>query len=243
MSKAKNLLNEYLTELDRTAKTLSQLQERAETIRKARAARESVDEQIDALEQQTDELRDERERLKADYAAAMFEGSVSDQQRITRRRAAIDKELDRLRAEIVVHRESADVDQRVEVAEVRALLDSLKAPSYRELLEQLEPVLEQGKKEFNASLQAARNGLPNTYDTAHYKAVREQHDALYASQQASERYYAQKDRERRERLQRYGRGDSTDAVHASLGAPRKSQDGTMTVIESGRELSPYSLDH
>ncbi len=240
--KAKNLLNDYLTKLDRTAKTLSQLQERAERVRTQQDRHDAAQSEIEALESEAEALRDERERLKEDYAAAMFEGSLPNQQRITRRRAAIDKELDRIRAEILVLREAADVDQRVEVAEVLALLDSLKAPSYRQLLEQLQPLLEQGKKDFNASLQAARNGLPRTYDADHYRAVREQHDALYASQQASERYYARKDAERRERMQRYGRGDSTDAVHESLGTSRTTQDGTMTVIESGRELSPYSLD-
>ncbi len=226
---AQTILKTYTDQLSQVHKNLTELQRRADKVRTQQDQHDAAQSEIEALESEAEALRDEREHLKEDYAAAMFEGSVSDQQRITRRRAAIDKELDRLRAEIVAHRESVDVDQRVEVAEVRALLDSLKAPSYRELLEQLEPVLEQGKKEFNASLQAARNGLPNTYDAAHYKAVREQHDALYASQQASERYYAQKDRERRERLQRYGTADNTDQMHANMGARRRVADAQLTV--------------
>lgn len=234
------LLEGYETRTRKATQYLEKLQQRATDMRKVLTERESVHEQTSALEKQARELRGERERLKGEHAEALFEGSVSEQQRITKRRAAIDKELGKLDEDIRSLRESVEALDPVEAATVRALLDSFSPPRYEDLLGEIQDQLEDANRQLVKAASDARSQLPaSRYDDKDtYETVRGEHDTAYRSLQARERHLRKQDQERKARLARYGDASNTDQLHANIGSPGGSQ-ASVTVVDDGSRVRPF----
>lgn len=241
MKKAQQILKAYTDELSATRKKLSELEKRAARVNSQQQDYKAAQSEIRALKTKVQSLREEHQRLQTEWTEADFNDDLTAQREIKKRREQIDKQIADSEKDIRSRVQSLDKPNPIEVGRLAAERDSLlNLPSYTEMLSNLEGLLEAEKADIRSGIAGVK--LPSGMDQDSYKEKRESLDPIYAAQQRSERYYAKQDAERKSSQAHLPRADNTDEYHRQLGNPRTLSGGNMTVLESGREVRPYSLD-
>ena len=202
--KLTELIEEHNQRVKNASQTLSKLNKRAERLGQAQEQRTDVLERIKDCEMQVSACVGVKAALKDEYATALFNEDEEQAETIRGQRRVLDDEIQQLESEIEQAEQElskASVDG-TELAEVRALLDSFKAPTYDDLLESIEAELKQANRELTRHVQSAREQLPPSHlqDREAYENVREANDGAYRAAQRHERQLAKRDAERREKM-------------------------------------------
>ncbi len=243
MDTVDRLLRDYKNEVKSVEKELRSLDQRADEFRDLAGKRDAIEQRIKECETQVSACVGTKEALFAEYQRAVFQEDQEQVQTIREQRRVLDEEVRELQAEIGKAEQelsSTEIDGK-DVADFMARRDSLRLPSYTDLLEDMRGALEREKDELRVKVQSLSTGPLHGYDQEHYRTLREQLDPQYRSQQASERYYARKDAERREKLARLGTADTTDQMHANLGGQRSLSGNTITVTSNGSREHPFGV--
>lgn len=231
------LIQEHAERVEQASKNLSKLAKKAERLGKVQEKRDNLEEHIKQAEMQVSACKGTIEALFGEYQRFTFAEDEEGIRTVREQRRILQEEVADLEHQI------ADAEQELakvqldgsDSAEVRALLDSFKAPSYADLLENIESELHEANAELSRYVQSTREQLPPPYldDAETYQSVRESNDERYRSERATERYHARKEQERRAKLGRYGSADSTDQLHALMGSSHSLSGDTVSVTSDG----------
>ncbi len=242
MDTAERLLQDYRTRVKGVEKELRSLERRADGLRELADRRDGIDARIKECEIQISACAGTREALFNEYQRAEFREDQEQVRTIREQRRVLDEEVRELQAEIdKAEQELSDtkIDAK-DLADFMARRDSLRLPSYTDLLEDIRSALEREKDELRAKVRSLNTGGLYGYDDQHYRTVREQLDPQYRSHMARERALAREETKRREKLARLGTADNTDQMHTNTGGQRSlSQGDTVTVTSDGGRELPY----
>lgn len=202
---AKKLVDQYFKDVKDSETVLGRLQKQAEELQTVLGNRENTKDEIVTTERRIASLESEREALKGDYAEAMFEGDAGEQQKIVRRRNAIDrvvqeqeKELERLRS--ILDQNPVDGS---EVAKLKAEIDSFREPYALGMVNELRDLLTRDY-EISSRHHDLKNMVPeDEADENTYHDLRMELDGSYASTHRAIQKEAAAHKKQQERAAKY----------------------------------------
>ncbi len=244
METAERLLKDYRMRVKAVEKALTSLVKRADEFRDLAERHDGIEARIKECEVQISACVGTREALFNEYQRAVFQEDDKQVRIIREQRRVLDEEVSDLEAEIEQAQQelsNTGIDAK-DLADFMARRDSLRLPSYTDLLDDIRGALEREKQELRAQVQSLSTGTLYGHDQEHYREVRSKLDSQFATQQVNEHYYAQKDAERRERMERFKHvAGNTDAHHAAMGGQRSLSGDTITVTSDGTREHPFGV--
>lgn len=243
MDTPERLLKDYRTRVKATEKALTSLERRANEFRDLAEKRDAIEARIKECEMQVSACIGTREALFNEHQQAQFQEDNEQIQIIREQRRVLDEEVRELQGEIEQAEQElsgTEIDGK-DLADFMARRDSLRLPSFTDLLDDIKDALQREKDELRAQVKSLSTGTMYGHDEQHYRDMREQLDPLYAAQQSRERLYAKQDAERNEQLRRLGTGNNTDEMESNRGARKRVDDPEMVVTAAGEPVGRYSL--
>ena len=246
----KVLVDGYSRNIQAVERELSELSQRADELTREveadKAQRESVRECREALERERNAKLSERQSLMGEHAEATFTQDTGELQRIARRRVALDKELAQVQENIRNLREVPKTnfgEQAATLQDAKERLEKRLPKQFYNTNANLHLMLEGISEVLRADAERLRRrwlsiNIPNVYSKQTLESARARNNNTRKSEPA---FLQRRENERRERMQRFGHADSTDAYHAAMTRTYREPE-PRTSVTSGQESGVLSGD-
>lgn len=218
-----------LREIERV---ITRLEKRASEASEQTKQNEAVQAQIQALEGKREAVLEERESLRKEFATASFEDDSAALQQIKKRRAAIDKAVEELDADILRLSESLNTVDSGTAAAIAAELDCVKLPNIDDFIEEMRFALDNQRDALKSRISSAKDTVPYVYSQDEYDSARADKDERYRSYLAREARLAEKDKARRDAM-------TTISNTGDFATPRRNTDPIIKVVSDGEKQPSY----
>lgn len=177
-------LNKHLKKYSEIAELLESIQNEADTYLEMWAKRDGADNEANSLRTEIVSLQDERRQLKEDWTEAQFEDDFEKQNQLTTRRDEVDTKLTELGERIDTLRTTAEENtpSSVEVAKLKARLDSMPKKNPEYILNKIKPLLQGLDSQLSGvAFDLNLSDAFREFDEEVYEAERLEQDGPYAA--------------------------------------------------------------